>query len=144
MTETGEKHTVSLGSQSKYWATPDCNTSSYSDGMFGQNIREQTSNWASPRASDGEKGGPNQRGTKGDLMLPGMTAQWPTPAAQQYGGTAAQHLARKNKMQGSARKTVTELNAFLSVWPTPQAHDSVGGKTPEQIAAMRTKGHGVS
>src|SRR3546814_20230056 len=73
-----------------------------------------------------------------------MTGKWPTPAAQQYGGTAAQHLARKNKMQGSARKTVTELNAFLSVWPTPQAHDSVGGKTPAQIAAMRTKGHGVS
>jgi hypothetical protein len=28
-------------------------------------------------------------------------------------------------------------------WPTPQAHDAQGPKTPEQIAAMRAKGHGV-
>lgn len=33
-----------------------------------------------PRASDGEKGGPNQRGSKGDLMLPSAVAQLlPTP-----------------------------------------------------------------
>jgi hypothetical protein len=33
-----------------------------------------------PRASDGEKGGPNQRGSKGDLMLPSAAAQLlPTP-----------------------------------------------------------------
>lgn len=30
-------------------------------------------------------------------------------------------------------------------WPTPQAHDSVGGKTPEQVLAMRERtGAGVS
>lgn len=33
-----------------------------------------------PRASDGTKGGPNQRGSKGDLMLPSAAAQLlPTP-----------------------------------------------------------------
>jgi hypothetical protein len=32
-----------------------------------------------------------------------------------------------------------------SSWPTPQAHDSTGGKTPEQIEAMRARtGAGVS
>lgn len=35
-----------------------------------------------PRATDGTKGGPNQRGSKGDLMLPSLAAQLlPTPAA---------------------------------------------------------------
>ena len=29
------------------------------------------------------------------------------------------------------------------LWPTPQAHDAQGPKTPEQIATMRAKGHGV-
>jgi hypothetical protein len=29
-------------------------------------------------------------------------------------------------------------------WPTPQAHDKQGPKTPEQIEKMRAKGHGVS
>jgi hypothetical protein len=28
-------------------------------------------------------------------------------------------------------------------WATPQAHDAQGPKTPEQIEAMRAKGHGV-
>jgi hypothetical protein len=59
----------------------------------------------SPRASDGAKGGPNQRGSKGDLALP---------------------------------STVVRL------LPTPQAHDAQTPKTPEQVAAGRTKGHGVS
>ena len=28
--------------------------------------------------------------------------------------------------------------------PTPQAHDAMNGKTPEQVAAMRARGHGVA
>lgn len=37
--------------------------------------------WATPRASDGDKGGPNQRGSKGDQMLPSQV-MWRTPNAQ--------------------------------------------------------------
>ncbi len=41
-----------------------------------------------PRATDGTKGGPNQRGSKGDLMLPSaVTALLPTPAARDSKGT---------------------------------------------------------
>lgn len=38
--------------------------------------------WPTPRASDGEKGGPNQRGSEGDLTLPSAAALWPTPCAR--------------------------------------------------------------
>ncbi|HEU5429600.1 MAG TPA: hypothetical protein VFU74_22155 [Actinocrinis sp.] len=39
-----------------------------------------------PRATDGTKGGPNQRGSSGDLMLPSAVAQLlPTPTATPYG-----------------------------------------------------------
>jgi len=39
-----------------------------------------------PRASDGTKGGPNQRGSKGDLTLPSAAAQLlPTPRASDTG-----------------------------------------------------------
>lgn len=37
--------------------------------------------WPTPRASDGEKGGPNQRGSKGDLALPAVH-KWRTPRAR--------------------------------------------------------------
>jgi DNA (cytosine-5)-methyltransferase 1 len=36
------------------------------------------------------------------------------------------------------------LSIAVQLLPTPQAHDSQGGKTPEQVAAMRARGHGVS
>jgi DNA (cytosine-5)-methyltransferase 1 len=48
-----------------------------------------------PRAGDGEKCGPNQRGSSGDLMLPSaVTHLLPTPAAQEPGGTPEQYHAR--------------------------------------------------
>lgn len=43
--------------------------------------------------------------------------------------------------QISARPTC-ESGSLL--WPTAQAHDAQGAKTPEQVEAMRAKGHGVS
>ena len=42
--------------------------------------------WPTPRATDGTKGGPNQRGSKGDLALPSAVikyGKWPTPTANE-------------------------------------------------------------
>lgn len=38
-----------------------------------------------PRATDGSKGGPNQRGSSGDLMLPSAVQLLPTPACNDMG-----------------------------------------------------------
>lgn len=38
-----------------------------------------------PRASDGEKGGPNQRGSRGDLTISSAVSLMPTPTATPYG-----------------------------------------------------------
>lgn len=48
------------------------------DGL-GTAVRDP---WPTPRAGDGPKGGPNQRGTKGDLALPSAVQPWATPAAR--------------------------------------------------------------
>lgn len=53
-----------------------------------------------PRATDGTKGGPNQRGSSGDLMLPSAVALLPTPTASEPGGTAEQYRARWAKSDG--------------------------------------------
>jgi hypothetical protein len=39
--------------------------------------------------------------------------------------------------------TGKDLTKDVMQWATPQAHDAQGPKTPEQIAVMRAKGHGV-
>lgn len=86
MTPEGEKRTVGLESQTKYWS--------------------------SPRATDGAKGGPNQRGSMGDMMLPSMAAQWPTPMAADQ--------------RGSAGAGKAELPNIVQSWPTPAARDFKG------------------
>ena len=54
-----------------------------------------------PCATDGTKGGPNQRGSSGDLMLPSAVARLlPTPVAQEPGGTIEQYRARWAKSDG--------------------------------------------
>ena len=40
---------------------------------------------STPRATGGTKGGPNQRGSSGDLMLPSDVQLLPTPTATPYG-----------------------------------------------------------
>jgi hypothetical protein len=119
----GSKGELPLPSQAAKWDTPDCNTSTYSNGKMGPNIREQASNWptpqtfinegtadqyiarktrtqatvgaitdlsiaarhwSSPKASDAQHGGPNMRGSKGELPLPSQAANWATPQARDH------------------------------------------------------------
>jgi hypothetical protein len=44
-----------------------------------------TALFPTPRATDGTKGGPNQRGSSGDLMLPSAVQLLPTPAVNDMG-----------------------------------------------------------
>jgi len=53
----------------------------YGEG-YGMTLLDAVRLLPTPRASDGEKGGPNQRGSKGDLMLPSAVSQLlPTPTS---------------------------------------------------------------
>jgi len=52
-----------------------------------------------PRAGDGEKGGPNQRGSSGDLMLPSAVQLMPTPSvADVEGGRKTRSGARNDEL----------------------------------------------
>jgi hypothetical protein len=54
-----------------------------------------------PMATDGTKGGPNQRGSSGDLTLPSAAMLLPTPAAGNFndGQTVESWKARNRRMQ---------------------------------------------
>jgi hypothetical protein len=76
MTEDGKKRTVVLESQVRYWAIPTSSDNSNrtmqiapSHGVtHGLVLAGQAASWPTPKATDGTKGGPNQAGSKGDLM----------------------------------------------------------------------------
>lgn len=85
-----DRPTIALAA--KRWATPTSSENSNRTTMMapthgnghGLVLAGQAASWSTPRSSDGTKGGPNQAGSKGDLMLPSAAAQWPTPAARDY------------------------------------------------------------
>lgn len=70
-----------------------------------------------PRATDGSKGGPNQRGSKGDLMLPSAAVQLlPTPRAQ-HGEDRNQRiylrpLEQPQNLENALARTTHELHDF--------------------------------
>lgn len=77
-----------------------------------------------PRATDGAKGGPNQRGSAGDLMLPSAVAQLlPTPRASdgQGGPNPMSWPERQDDVETRVLRITTPL------LPTPSAAESTGG-----------------
>lgn len=80
MTDQG-KRTVGLESQSRHWATPDCNISTRSNGLMGPNIREQAASWPTPMAQDSEQAG----STNASMMtLHRAASMFPTPSARDF------------------------------------------------------------
>jgi DNA (cytosine-5)-methyltransferase 1 len=76
-----------------------------------------------PRATDGTKGGPNQRGSSGDLMLPSaVSSLLPTPSvADSTGGHERRGGARGEEL---LLKGVARAVAEGQLLPTPTAMDS--------------------
>jgi len=77
----------------------------------GPNLLAAVQMWPSPRATDGSKGGPNQRGSKGDLTLPSAAAQWPTPTRDRWDGLQSHGV---NAISGQLNPTWVE---WLMGWP---------------------------
>ena len=66
-------------------------------------------NWSTPKATDGAKGGPGQSyGSGGMPPLPAQAAQWPTPAAQNWKGSSEASVSRAD---GKSRMDILHYRA---------------------------------
>ena len=66
-------------------------------------------NWSTPKATDGAKGGPGQSyGSGGMPPLPAQAAQWPTPAAQNWKGSSEASITRTD---GKSRMDILHYRA---------------------------------
>lgn len=73
-----------------------------------------------PRATDGPKGGPNQRGSSGDMMLPSAVMHLPTPRATRGGsGTETMYLL-------GAERSDDDRPQGQVLLPTPNANGDKG------------------
>jgi len=69
-------------------------------------------NWSTPKATDGAKGGPGQSyGSGGMPPLPAQAAQWPTPAAQNWKGSSEASIMRAD---GKSRMDILHYRAEQS------------------------------
>lgn len=75
-------------------------------------------NWSTPRATDGEKGGPNQSFGAGGTPLPAMAASWQTPRVTtgDYTRDRGARGAERLTLEGQAK------------WSTPSVADVAGGR----------------
>nr|WP_313014575.1 hypothetical protein [Brevundimonas sp.] len=80
--------------------------------------------WSTPRATDGEKGGPNQSFGAGGTPLPSQAAQWETPSVAV---TAGSRLSRGGER--SSELLLTGQAIAVSARPTPAARDYKGSGT---------------
>jgi len=84
-----------------------------------------------PRASDGPKGGPNARGSSGDLMMGAVAARLPTPGAGDGKRGADPQLSRPRTGDDGRRTHEVTLNdAASALLPTPTtnraSHNTAG------------------
>ncbi len=77
--------------------------------------------WSTPRASDGEKGGPNQSFRNGTgLPLPSQAHQWMTPRSHEVG--------QYQNSRGDKTKPFPTLTGAAMTWATPSIADTMGGR----------------
>ena len=83
---------------------------------WGQSARDDRQTLLpTPRATDGTHGGPNQRGSSGDLMLPSAVVKLlPTPTAELAGGTIEQYALR---FKDGRTSTFAPLNMVVEQQP---------------------------
>jgi hypothetical protein len=72
---------VPNGGRSTAHAEKVGNTLYHGDKKVQLGLESRAKSWSSPKASDPEKAGPNMRGSKGDVPLPGQAAQSMTPCS---------------------------------------------------------------
>jgi hypothetical protein len=72
----------------------------------------QSAMWATPRSSDGEKGGPNMRGSKGDMMLPSQSALWALPTTRERSGPSEEE--RNTPNIGLQAQRMTQAGKWFS------------------------------
>lgn len=106
---------------------------------------EMISRWPSPKASDPEKAGPNMRGSKGDVPLPGQAAQWEAPSVAVTDGS---RLTRGGDRSNELLLTGQAMDASKR-WAAPAAQNHKGssegsitrsdGKSREDILSYQAE-----
>lgn len=107
-------------------ATASAAYSTDSGRHSGTTLTDAMRGWSTPRASDGEKGSPNQSFGAGGTPLPAQAALWATPRTISGGPESA----KRKKELGRTESGGGDLQSQAQAWATPTARDWKA-ETPE-------------
>lgn len=130
-------HGAQLANQVETWAAPtsrDWKVGELPNRNGKQALSAQAELWSTPRASDGEKGSPEQNWGGGGIPLPSQAATWATiTPADVMGGRTSRSGDRKDEVMinGQAEALSLSLTPHLVPEITP------GGSTSSKPAAKR-------
>jgi hypothetical protein len=99
----------------------------FAEEIKGTSRQESSVDWRTPQA--------NEAGARVETLYT-KDGQPARPGERAYRKTPDGRMVLQSQ-------TINQQVEMVQNWATPQAHDAQGPKTPEQIAAMRSKGHGV-
>lgn len=91
-----------------------------------------------PRATDGTKGGPGQRGSSGDLMLPSAVNLLPTPAAMDSHSSGGGYNGQTNVTLTDA--TVRQPDRWAEYGPAIRRWEAVLGRPAPEPTKPNSKG----
>jgi hypothetical protein len=97
-----------------------------------RNLDDAVALLPTPRATDGEKGGPNQRGSSGDLMLSSAAMLLPTPTVADSRGSRNATAGRSDPKGSTNHNGWTLTDVFwadVPMLPTPTAKCAEGSQT---------------
>lgn len=98
--------------------------------------------WPTPRGTDGEKGGPNQRGSRGDQMLP-SAVMWPTPK----GSPSGPDYARANRPESGGDDLMTAVarggSPTRQTYPSPNVRDVQSVKKVTRGKGSKARGNEI-
>ena len=121
------------------WKTPRVAVGAYTrdrgqPGSERPTLEGQAAQWSTPRASDAEKGGPNQSFGAGGTPLPSQAAHWPTPNARDHFPPHSPERIAAMKALGHG---MSDLPDAAAMWRTPTDDSRRGGA---QSGAKRLAG----
>jgi hypothetical protein len=82
----------------------------------GVTLTDAITLWSTPRATDGEKGGPNQNFGAGGTPLPAQASQWATPQARDHMPPHSPERITAMRAEGHGMRN---LNDEAAMWATP-------------------------
>ncbi len=108
-------------------------TETHQQGTTLTDAAVRQSQWATPGASDGEKGGPHSRDSSGSLHLASQALRRPAPSESAWPTPTVQD-AENNGATSQQKRNTPPLNALASQWPTPNTPNGGRSMAPKEVA----------